>query len=427
MVDLAPAPMTTRRRPSPAAILAVVGFSVFVAADDLTVVATMLRPIIGDLGLVLPDGLNDAAWIVNAYLIAFVAVMPIAGRISDVIGRRRTFLGAYTLFMLGSILIPLSTHMDAAFGWFLVGRVLTALGGGAMVPVALAVIGDVYPEGRRARALGTLGAIETMGWVWGPLYGAMLVHLLSWQWQFWLNIPLAIIGVTAVWWALAEHDTPRHGARIDWLGAVAAHGHAGEPQHGAARLGRDPERQRAAGAHRRRTGPALAVPRGARRRHAVLRSSSAAATHPLLDRRLFRGRTVLLALLVNFVVGAGLVIAMVDVPLFVNSVEIDLDRAAVISGLILSAMTAAMAVASYLGGRVHRAHVVQAARCCSGCRWRPAPTRGWARRGHPTRPTPCSPCNWPCSAPASGSPSPRPPTPSSTAHRPTSAAPRRRS
>ena len=64
-----------------------------------------------------------------------------------------------------------------------------------MVPVALAVIGDVYPEGRRARALGTLGAIETMGWVWGPLYGAMLVRLLSWQWQFWLNIPLAIVGV----------------------------------------------------------------------------------------------------------------------------------------------------------------------------------------------------------------------------------------
>ena len=61
MVDLAPAPTETRRRPSPAAILAVVGFSVFVAADDLTVVATMLRPIIGDLGLVLPDGLDDAA------------------------------------------------------------------------------------------------------------------------------------------------------------------------------------------------------------------------------------------------------------------------------------------------------------------------------------------------------------------------------
>ncbi len=67
-------PGTSRRR-SPALVLAAVGFSVFVAADDLTVVSTMLRPMINDVGLVLPDGLNDAAWIVNAYLIAFVAVM----------------------------------------------------------------------------------------------------------------------------------------------------------------------------------------------------------------------------------------------------------------------------------------------------------------------------------------------------------------
>ena len=350
MVDLAPARTEPRRRPSPAAILAVVGFSVFVAADDLTVVTTMLRPIIGDLGLVLPDGLDDAAWIVNAYLIAFVAVMPIAGRISDVLGRRRTFVGAYSLFLIGSILIPLSTEFDAAFGWFLFGRVLTALGGGAMVPVALAVIGDVYPEGRRARALGTLGAIETMGWVWGPLYGAVLVRLLSWQWQFWLNIPLAIGGIAAVWWALADYDRPRHGARIDWAGAILLT--ATLVSLNMALLG-SAEIQSVNGLQEL-TGEGtdlrwlypVALVTGT-----LFVLQQRRSTHPLVDRSLFRGRTVLLALLVNFVVGAGLVIAMVDVPLFVNSVEIDLDRAAVISGLILSALTAAMAVASYVGGR----------------------------------------------------------------------------
>ena len=205
-----------RRSPSPRAILAAVGFSVFVAADDLTVVTTMLRPIIGDLGLTLPDGLDDAAWVVNVYLIAFVAIMPIAGRISDVIGRRRTFVAAYVLFIIGTHRHPHASSM----GPFLVGRVLTAIGGGAMVPVALAVIGDVYPERSRARALGTLGAIETLGWVWGPLYGAMLVRFLSWQWQFWLNIPLALIGLAATWWALAGHDRPARRTRIDWVGAV---------------------------------------------------------------------------------------------------------------------------------------------------------------------------------------------------------------
>ena len=153
------------RTASPRAILAIVGFAVFVAADDLTVVTTMLRPIVNDLGLTLPDGLDDAAWIVNVYLIAFVAIMPIAGRLSDVIGRRRLLLGAFAVFLVGTIVIPLS----GSYAPFLIGRVLTAVGGGAMVPVALAVVGDVYPEGERARALGTLGAIETLGWVWVEL------------------------------------------------------------------------------------------------------------------------------------------------------------------------------------------------------------------------------------------------------------------
>src|SRR5690606_32031986 len=156
-----------------------------------------------------------------AYLVAFVAIMPIAGRISDVIGRRRTFVGAYLLFLAGTILIPWSVSFDAAYGWFLTGRVLTPLRRRAMVPVALAVVGDVYPEGRRARALGTLGAIETLGWVWGPLYGAMLVRFLSWEWQFWLNIPLAVAGLVASWWALADHDRPARAQGVDWFGALA--------------------------------------------------------------------------------------------------------------------------------------------------------------------------------------------------------------
>jgi MFS family permease len=341
-----------RRTPSPRAILWAVGFSVFVAADDLTVVSTMLRPIIGDLGLVLPDGLDDAAWIVNAYLIAFIAVMPIAGRLSDVIGRRRTFLLAYAIFMVGTIWIPLSDSL----GTLLVGRVLTAIGGGAMVPVALAVVGDVYPVARRARALGTLGAIETLGWVWGPLYGAMLVRYLDWRWQFWFNVPLAVVGAAAVWWALADHDRPERDARVDWLGAgflTTALVSLNLALLGSAEVqsvqGLD-ELTGNGGTDLRWLYP-LAVVAGAgfvwhqRRRR---RAGHVA----LIDAALFRGRNVRVALIVNFVVGAALVIAMVDVPLFVNAVEVDLERSAVISGWILSALTAAMALLSYVGGRV---------------------------------------------------------------------------
>ena len=103
MTDLTTTDQSTRRRPSPAAILAVVGFSVFVAADDLTVVSTMLRPIIGDLGLILPDGLDDAAWVVNAYLLPLSALLLLGGALGDHYGRRLLLLIGTSLFAVASL------------------------------------------------------------------------------------------------------------------------------------------------------------------------------------------------------------------------------------------------------------------------------------------------------------------------------------
>ena len=232
------------------AVLAVVGFGIFIAADDLTVVTTMLRPIIGDLGIVLPDGLDDAAWIVNAYLVAYVAVMPFMGRLSDLLGRRRVYIGALTLFMIGSLIIPLTSSL----GPFLVGRVMTALGGGALVPIGMAVVGDAFAENRRARALGSLGAIDTLGWVWGPLFGAFLVRFLSWEWQFYLNIPLGLIGIAAAWWALSDEHASARSGRIDWIGAVTLTGALVSLESRAA--------QQRRGTKRFRVGPAEGFDRG---------------------------------------------------------------------------------------------------------------------------------------------------------------------
>ncbi len=330
------------------AILAVVGFGVFIAADDLTVVSTMLRPIIGDLGIVLPDGLDDAAWIVNAYLIAYVSVMPFMGRLSDIVGRRKVYIGALTLFLIGSIMIPFTTSM----GPFLFGRVLTAIGGGALVPVGMAVVGDVFAEKRRARALGTLGAIDTLGWVWGPLYGAMLVRFLSWKWQFYTNIPLAVIGIAAAWWALAAFDKPVRRSKIDWAGATTLT--IALVAVNLALLG-SAEIQSVTGLEE------LTGSGGDWLRWLYIVAAIAAVAFvvierrsddPLIDFSLFRGRNLTSAVIINFLVGAALVIAMVDVPLFVNMVEVNVERSAVIAGWVLSALTAAMAVTSYLGGRI---------------------------------------------------------------------------
>ncbi len=307
----------------------------------------MLRPIIGDLGLTLPDGLDDAAWIVNVYLIAFVAIMPLAGRLSDVVGRRTLFVSAYAIFLVGTIVIPLSDSMAP----FLVGRVLTAIGGGAIVPVALAVIGDVYTTEHRARALGNLGAIETFGWVWGPLYGALLVRFLDWRWQFWLNIPLALIGMALAWWALADLPKPAR-RRVDWTGAVLLA--SGLITLNLALLG-NAEIQSVSGLEELQGGSGfdfrLLLPVAA-----VLIAGFAwqqrRTTDPLIDPAFYRGRNLRVALFVNLVVGAALVIAMVDVPIFVNAVEVDIERSAVVAGWLLAALTAAMSITSWAGGRL---------------------------------------------------------------------------
>ncbi len=335
------------RRPSPAAVMGAIAFGVFVAADDLTVVSTMLRQIIGDLEIPLPSGFDDAAWIVNSYLIGYVAVMPFMGRLSDLVGRRKVYVGALGVFLAGSLWIPFTSSL----GWFIVARVVTALGGGAMVPVALAVIGDLYPEPRRPRAYGILGAVDTIGWVWGPLFGALLVRFLDWRWQFYLNVPLALVGIALAWWALQDHDRPTARAPIDWTGAAVLTGAL--VALNIALLD----------ASEISVVSGLSELTGERSTSTTWLFGVAAAgfvlfwrlqrhrRDPLIDLGLFRSRNFAAGVGVNFLVGAVLIVAMVDVPLFVNLVvETSLQEAAVMSGWVLSGLTAAMALTSYLGG-----------------------------------------------------------------------------
>ncbi len=334
------------RRPSPRSVMAVVAFGVFVAADDLMVVATMLRPIINDFELVIPDDLDDAAWIVNVYLIAYIAVMPVAGQLSDAIGRRAVFMGSLLLFIAGSLVVPAADSLAV----LLAGRVLTALGGGALVPVAFAVAGDLYSGRSRARALGLLGAVETIGWVWGPLYGAILVRFLSWRWQFHLNIPLALFGM-AIGWRVLE-PTRRAGRHIDWLGAALLT--VGLVTLNLALLG-EAKIQTVTGLEELADNAGGGL--GTRWLYPVAAVAlwlfvwwERQAREPLIGPELVRRKPVIAALVVNGLVGCGLVIALVNVPLFVNIVEGSVARSAVLSGWLLTALTVAMAITSYLGG-----------------------------------------------------------------------------
>ena len=338
------------RQPTPRAIMGAVAFGVFVAADDLMVVSTMLRPMIDDFNLVIPDDLGDAAWIVNVYLIAYIAVMPVAGRLSDVVGRRAVFITALTVFGIGSLVVPRADTLST----LLVGRALTAIGGGALVPVAFAVAGDLYVGARRTRALGLLGAVETIGWVWGPLYGAVLVRYLSWQWQFHLNIPLAFVGIVAGWWALGPSDAANHRLErhVDWFGValltlglvainVALLSQARiQTVTGLEELTDSP-------------GPGISGPALYLLATATLLLfawNERRVDQPLLNTTLVRQRSVAAALIINCLLSVGLVTALINVPLFVNIVEGGIARSAVRSGWLLTALTTAMAATSYIGG-----------------------------------------------------------------------------
>ncbi|MCP5035077.1 MAG: MFS transporter [Actinomycetia bacterium] len=354
MSDTGPVPSSRRLasdttpQPPPWVVMAVVAFGVFVAADDLMVVATMLRPMIADFDLVVPDDLDDAAWIVNVYLIAYIAVMPLAGRLSDVLGRRAVFIGALAIFGFGSIVVPAASSL----AMLLVGRVLTAVGGGALVPVALAVAGDLYTGRRRARALGLLGAIETIGWVWGPLYGAVLVRFLTWQWQFHLNIPLALAGMVVGWRVL--DPTSRASRQVDWLGA-------GLLTVGLVALNvgllNEARIQTVTGLDQLRDQGGGLGSVGGLWLYGVAAVALAGfvwherrASEPLVSPELVMQRSVGAALGVNALIGVGLVIALINVPLFVNIVEGGLQESAVRAGWLLTALTATMAVTSYVGG-----------------------------------------------------------------------------
>ena len=352
----------TQSHPKPYLVLALVAFGVFIAADDLTVVSTMLVQMLKDLDISIQTQLDEAAWIVNSYLIAYVVTMPFMGHVSDIFGRQRVFIACLFIFAVGSVMVVLAPDLP----WMIVARVVTAIGGGAMVPVAIAIVGDVFSQKQRPFALGILGAVDTAGWIWGPLYGAMLVRYLDWRWQFYLNLPLSALAAVAAYFALRNWEPPVEqeatSRRVDWLGAALLTFallavNIGLTQTGGGLGGASPsfdfdQAQETSGGLGKAWPFFLAGGLGfvlfvlAERRQAVQER-----VRVLIDLSMFQRRNFSLACLVNFFTGFVLIIAMVDVPIFVNVVLSEsIEAAAVDSGRVLSALTVAMAITSVLGG-----------------------------------------------------------------------------
>jgi MFS family permease len=176
--------VNTRRR----WILAIAAASVLVAAMDTYVIVLALPAIMADVGIGV-DQLQAATPIISGFLLGYIVVMPLLGRLSDVYGRRPLLILCLAVFAAGSLVTASATDL----GSVVAGRALQGLGGGGLVPVTLALVADLWPPERRGLPLGVIGGVQELGSVLGPLYGGLILTVASWQTIFWLNLPIAAV------------------------------------------------------------------------------------------------------------------------------------------------------------------------------------------------------------------------------------------
>lgn len=181
------------------------------ACIDGTVVGTSIPTIIEDLG-----GAEIYTWLITIYLLAETITTPIAGKMSDIYGRKPVFLLGMILFLGGSIFAGFSQNMEG----LIIGRAVQGLGGGMLIPVAMATVADLYTPQERGKMQGILGAIFAIASAIGPFIGGVIVDNASWHWVFFVNIPVGILAIafTAIKFPKTQADS---NAKIDYLGMGA--------------------------------------------------------------------------------------------------------------------------------------------------------------------------------------------------------------
>jgi EmrB/QacA subfamily drug resistance transporter len=191
-------------------IVAAVLLGLFLAALDQTVVGTALPKIVTDL-----RGNDIYTWAFTAYILTSTISGPIYGKLSDLFGRRPILLFAVSVFLLGSLLSGLSQEM-----WqFVAFRGIQGLGAGALFPVALAVIGDMFDASERGKYQGLVGAIFGLSSVIGPAIGGVITDTVGWHWVFFVNLPLGAVVFVVIWRALPKFRPAGARPKIDYLGA----------------------------------------------------------------------------------------------------------------------------------------------------------------------------------------------------------------
>ncbi|MFD7613284.1 DHA2 family efflux MFS transporter permease subunit [Streptomyces sp. NPDC059828] len=205
---------TTRGRGSAVWTLVITSVAGFMAALDNLVVTTALPSIRADLG----GALADLEWTVNAYTLTFAVLLMTGAALGDRYGRRRLFIGGLALFTAASAAAALSPGIDE----LIIARAVQGVGAAVMMPLTLTLLTAAVPAARRGMALGIFSAVTGLAVASGPLIGGSLTEHLSWQWIFWLNVPVGVALLVLARLRLSESTAP--GARLDLTGTVLVSG-----------------------------------------------------------------------------------------------------------------------------------------------------------------------------------------------------------
>lgn len=186
------------------ALLTVAALAVALAAADTYVVVLALTDMMAGVGVGI-ESLQRGTPIISGFLLGYIAVLPLIGRLSDLVDRRRILLWCLVVFIVGSAVTAVSVDLSV----MVAGRFLQGLGGGGLVPATLALVADLWPRGRRGLPLGVVGGVQELGSVLGPLLGALILVVGDWRDIFWVNVVLGAVCLVGVWLLRPHPHRPR--------------------------------------------------------------------------------------------------------------------------------------------------------------------------------------------------------------------------